>query len=221
MIRKIFVILALLIGLVSGAWAGEMSVGMYYVFNKTINLSNHNLVQKYPGQINSSFQNLRNTCGTMSALAIHNYYNYKMYGEIDDFTRSKKTIENAIVDIFHTTYGYDSMRVFQKGADIKNLAMYRWGWGIAKIRSSSSPIYYDYNKMIEWDLKKGRPIIVLLKSYSPMNNHRIQHFVVIVYATNKVVAYFDPWDGNMKTASKQDFLYSWVNTNYAVVIDPR
>ena len=124
--QKFFAVLVLIIGLVSGAFAKDMSVGIYYVFNKTINLSNHNLVQKYPGQTNSSFQNLRNTCGTISALAVHNYYNYKMYGDIDDFTRNKKTIENAIVDIFYTTYGYNSMRVFQKGTYIKKLALYRW-----------------------------------------------------------------------------------------------
>jgi len=89
--QKFFAVLVLIIGLVSGAFAKDMSVGIYYVFNKTINLSNHNLVQKYPGQTNSSFQNLRNTCGIMSALAVHNYYNYKIYGDIDDFTRNKKT----------------------------------------------------------------------------------------------------------------------------------
>ena len=230
MTKRFVLILALLAGLVSGAWAGNMS-RMFFDFYNSIELSNHNLVQDYRnnGQTSSSFKHLRNSCGTMAALAVHNYYTYSMYGHIDNFTKSKKMIENAIVDIFNNSYyirnskGYiianSYIGLFQDGNNLKiDLAQNRWGWDIAMIKSSSSG--YNYNKLYI-DLLKGRPVIVLLKSNSHMNNHRIQHFVVIIYASDYSIMYYDPWDGNIKSASKQQFISSWVYTKYSVLIAPR
>lgn len=131
-----------------------------------------------------------------------------------------------MVDIFNNSYidranGGISRVVgqFQDGENIRtDLANYRWGWNTKIIRSTS--VGYSYDNMINWDLKSNRPVIALVKSYSPLNVHNADHFVVILYATSANVGYFDPWDGNMKISTKNEFLNSWVSTNYGVVIKP-
>ena len=108
---------------------------------------------------------------------------------------------------------------FQDGNNIKiDLAQNRWGWYTTLIKSSYSG--YDYNEL-STDLLNGYPIIVLLKANSYMNSHKIEHFVVIIYATENSVIYFDPWDGNIKSVSKKNFISSWVYSKYAVLIAPR
>ncbi len=72
--------------------------------------------------------------------------------------------------------------------------------------------------MIKWDLKYNRPVIALLEKKTILNNHKYRHFVVVLYASNKQVGYYDPWDGNMKITTKQKFLSSWVGSKYGVVI---
>ena len=103
--KKLLLVVSLVLGLVSGAWANNMR-DLFFDFHHSIELANHNFIQDYrkEGQTNISFKHLRNSCGTMAALAVHNYYNYSIYGQIDNFARSKRTIENAIVDIFNNSY---------------------------------------------------------------------------------------------------------------------
>jgi len=81
--KKLVLIGFMLVGLVSSLFAETMNPKMFYLFSSSINKSDHNFVQIYMGQTNESRINLRNSCGTMSALAIHNYYNYRYNGALD------------------------------------------------------------------------------------------------------------------------------------------
>jgi hypothetical protein len=124
----------------TSVFAGNMNSKMFNIFGSSVSKANHNLTQTYIGQSTGSLQKLRNSCGTMATLAAHNYFNLNNYGEVDEFAKDKSVIEGKIVDIFLNTY-YREVGDIQSGSDIKNLVLNRWGWGTAKIRSTT----YDYD----------------------------------------------------------------------------
>ena len=190
-------------------------------------VSGGNFAQRYSGQDNNSKDYLRNVCGPMALLAIHNYYNMRNYRQIDSFSTSRQGVYDALTRVYlsvgKTPYEYST------ADDLKLIALNRWGWSVAKIRSSTvfgNLVENSYQQLMS-DVNAGHPAITLMEGMSTFepadaNGNRIgvEHFIAIIYADTNFIGYFDPWDGQMKWTDAQTFRNGWVKTFISVVVYP-
>lgn len=204
----------------------------YNDFRDSNYMGGYNLAQRYSGQSDEFKNYLRNVCGVMSLLAVHNYYSYVNSGNIDAFTSSKSSVKDAVERMFEDkdnySIGKSPIKYYQWASDLQALALKRWGWNTARIRSTEvySTLNESYTQLIN-DLSIGRPLITLMKagtSFEPLNDKGegagIDHFVTVIYANSSRVSYFDPWDGKIKWTSASNFKSSWVNTFISLATQP-
>lgn len=207
------------------------SFDTYLWFTTSLYYSGNNFAQRYDGQSQDSKDYLRNVCGTMSLLAIHNYYNLRNQGRVDEFSTSREGVRDAIYRLFEgppPSLNKSPTWYYQKTTDLQWFAAVRWNWRTAKIRSSTAyPTLEASFQQLRSDVDMGRPAITLMKGFSYFEprdaNGRtigVEHFITIIYADNSNVSYFDPWDGQIKWIDALTFKNGWVNTFISVVTQP-
>lgn len=106
--KKSMAILIAFLGLIfsysSFAVNYNVQANMYTNFKKSLRDSGYHLEQSYIGQSQSDANTLRNSCGTMSMLAIHSYFNYRDYHYTDSFSKSHPSVLSAIIRIYDEQY---------------------------------------------------------------------------------------------------------------------
>jgi hypothetical protein len=120
MTKKFIVVLAMLVGLVSGASAENYKGQLFYVkgFYPSTKKVKDNLLQK-----NTKYSN---ACGLTSLLFVNNYISYNGNGIIPSFLESKSGAISALDTLYdYLDKGYNTVTTLD---NIKKIEKNRWGW---------------------------------------------------------------------------------------------
>ncbi len=216
--KKLLVILAMLVGLGSGAWAGDRVILMDFL------ISAENIAD-YAKQDSTKYNH---SCGPTSTLFVYNYYLYKNSGgrKVLFYGSNKNELINKAkwtIRKLYKTMGQainTDTRTFDSLVDI---GIYRYKFTNVEQRSKYDTLDTNLEYLLD-DLKNGIPAIISLKgqkngqgrvlkngkriyvhrthSTNPVGNWN--HIVVVFgynkkdsykFSDNDIVYYFDPYFG--------------------------
>ncbi|KZN50024.1 hypothetical protein [Pseudoalteromonas luteoviolacea] len=173
--------------------------------------------------LNQVVTGYRNSCGPMSLLMANNYVSWYFSGQAAPFTNNSSEVKSAL-DRLYSYLGKRSNSITSV-YNLNKIADERWGWNKHSILSTeisslnTKSKMYNYLKTL---LGNNNVLIVNLLPNSPLNSANIGHFVIIyeINDNNNMVKVFDPWDGSIKTTSKNNFFNSWVATAITLAVYP-
>jgi hypothetical protein len=224
MTKRFVLILALLAGLVSGAWAGFYKSGnvrIYYLsdFLSSVNEVKSNLIQKNTGRVNS--------CGVTSALFAYNYVKYLETGTKLNTLRTLNTARKEITSLYKYAGLVGDGTGKESGLStfdpLVMIGSSKWLLDNVEQRYMSDPEMQNLIYLIN-DLRRNIPIIVSLKA-QPTNSGRHNkhslnpvgkwnHIVIIyayakrdsrVFSGNDIIYYFDPFFGGSHWMTLDEF----------------
>ena len=224
MTKKLIVILAMLVGLVSGAWADLWKYNgwrSYYLagFEKSQENIKNNLIQIRT--------NRRYSCGVTSALFAYNYIYYRQNSETLQSLSTLRNARNKITELYNNSDELngdgsgvnDILHTFQPLIDI---GLYDFGLSNVKQMDKKKTLKQNLIYMIN-DLRRNNPVIISLKP-GPNKNRRNSHslnpvgnfgHVVIVtsylktdshkFLDDDVITYYDPFYGGNHWMTLKEF----------------
>ena len=224
MTKKLIVILAMLVGLVSGVSAGFYKKGdvrLYYLsdFLSSVDDIKSNLIQKNTRKVNS--------CGVTAALFSYNYIKYLDTGTKLNSLRTLNTARNEITSL----YKYVGLEGDGTGKEsglstfdpLVTIGTLKWLLNKVEQRYMSDQEKQNLIYLIN-DLRSNIPIIVSLKKQSTNkgrhNKHSLNpvgkwnHIVIIyayakkhsrVFSGNDIIYYFDPFFGGTHWMTLDEF----------------
>jgi hypothetical protein len=210
--KKLFLMVALMLGLVSGSFARTVdnySYTRYYAsnFDYSVYKVRDNLAQIKTKEITGN--NFSYTCGPTSLLFVRNYFHYRRYGEMENFLQNTYDASSALQRLY--SYLGKSYNTTTSLTNLKSISKYKWNWkNVIRVSAGSNVTIEDNINGIINNLKNNIPVIIALnKNYdaNPKNSYsknpvgKFNH-IVVVYGyvefkngNESALFYFDPYYG--------------------------